>query len=189
MVVYAIARNINNLPKHQNIHPIELDITNSSVDDLITIMKNIDAIIFTAGSRGNNLLQVDAFGAVKAMQAAEKANIKKFILLSSLYALEPEHWNDKPLKNLTNFNIAKFFADNYLMSNTNLNYVILQPGFLTDTEYTGKITIDINDETIKENSIADVAETLVEITLNQQLNNRIIKMSKGKTNIKEAIIK
>ena len=44
----------------------------SSVDDLAKLMKGRDAVYFTAGSRGKDLLQTDAYGAVKTMQAAKK---------------------------------------------------------------------------------------------------------------------
>lgn len=57
-------------------HEIELDITKplSSITDLLP--DNLEAIYFTTGSRGKDLLQVDLHGAVKTMQAAEKRNKK-----------------------------------------------------------------------------------------------------------------
>lgn len=39
-------------------------------------MKGSDAVYFTAGSRGKDLLQTDAYGAVKTMQAAKKLGIE-----------------------------------------------------------------------------------------------------------------
>lgn len=48
----------------------------SSVDDLAKLMKVRDAVYFTAGSRGKDLLQTDAYGAVKTMQAAKKLGIE-----------------------------------------------------------------------------------------------------------------
>lgn len=59
-------------------------------------MKGMDAIYFVAGSRGKDLLETDAMGAVKTMQAAEKDGIKRYIMLSSLYALQPEMWSKVP---------------------------------------------------------------------------------------------
>lgn len=54
----------------------------SSVDDLAKLMKGRDAVYFTAGSRG--MLQTDAYGAVKTMQAAKKLGIERYILVQSL---------------------------------------------------------------------------------------------------------
>ena len=48
-------------------------------------IKGADAIYFTTGSGAKDLLQVDAFGAVKLMQAAEKDSIKRFVMLSALF--------------------------------------------------------------------------------------------------------
>lgn len=48
-------------------------------------IKGADAIYFTAGSGAKDLLQVDAFGAVKLMQAAEKDSIMRFVMLSALF--------------------------------------------------------------------------------------------------------
>lgn len=39
-------------------------------------MQESDIVYFVAGSRGKDLLQTDAFGAVKTMIAAEKSGIK-----------------------------------------------------------------------------------------------------------------
>lgn len=38
-----------------------------SVENLAELVQGVDAIYFTAGSRGRDLLQIDAFGAVKLM--------------------------------------------------------------------------------------------------------------------------
>ena len=56
----------------------------SSVDDLAKLMKGRDAVYFTGGSRGKDLLQTDAYGAVKTMQAAKKLGIERYILVQSL---------------------------------------------------------------------------------------------------------
>ena len=86
------------------------------------IIKDMDAVYFLAGSRGKDLLQTDAFGAVKLMQACEQVEVKRFVILSSIFALEPEKWaEEKSLQNITNYNIAKFFANNYLVTNDKLD--------------------------------------------------------------------
>lgn len=190
--VYAGARHTNRIPQHDHITPVELDIATASVDEMIELFKVVDGVVFTAGSKSQDLLRVDSFGAVKAMQAAEAAGANRFVILSSLYALEPERWTEEPFKSLvedslTEFNIAKFFADRYLIDNTTLDYTILQPSFLVEGDYTGKITTDVEHADTYENSIADVAATLAEIVVNPRTKNRVIKMSGGTTPIKEAL--
>lgn len=64
-------------------------------------------------------------------------------MLSALFSLEPTKWRTvKGLDGLTDYNIAKFFADNYLINDTDLDYTILQPTVMTDKPGTGKITVD-----------------------------------------------
>ena len=85
-------------------------------------IKGAEAIYFTAGSGTKDLLQVDAFGAVKLMQAAEKDSIMRFVMLSEPFSLEPTKWRTvKGLDGLTGYNIAKFFADNYFIHDTDLD--------------------------------------------------------------------
>jgi uncharacterized protein YbjT (DUF2867 family) len=79
----------------------------SDVDTLAKIMNGVDVIYFVSGSRGKNLLQIDLHGAIKTIQAAEKAGAKRYIILSSVFALQPERWNESFLSDLADYNIAK----------------------------------------------------------------------------------
>ncbi len=109
-----------------NIRHQALDLT-APLADISQIVAAIrpDAVYFTAGSRSKNLLQVDAFGAVKAMQAAKANGVQRFILLSSVFALQPERWGEKSLADITDYNIAKYFADHWLVHNSGLDYTLI----------------------------------------------------------------
>ncbi len=149
-------------------------------------IKGAEAIYFTAGSGAKDLLQVDAFGAVKLMQAAEKDGIKRFVMLSALFLLEPTKWRTvKGLDGLTGYNITKFFADNYLIYDTDLDYTILQPTVMTDKPGTGKITVD--EGKFGYNLVEDVARTLTDILKYDNTNHKIIKMREGDTPIDDAL--
>ncbi|MDE5883702.1 MAG: NAD(P)H-binding protein [Oscillospiraceae bacterium] len=149
-------------------------------------INGVDAIYFLAGSRGKDLLQTDAFGAVKLMQASEKVGIKRFIMLSSIFALEPEKWaQEQSLQNITNYNIAKFFADNYLVNCTSLDYTIIQPTVLKEEEGTGMIEIDPKHD--GSNPIPDVAEVLCSVLKRENTFKKVIKMRGGNTPIDTAL--
>lgn len=153
------SRHPESIPSVENCQPVALDL-HESVEKLQVLLTGCDAVYFLAGSRGKDLLQTDAFGAVKLMQAAEMAGVQRFIMLSSLYALEPEKWAESPsLQKITNYNIAKFFADHYLVHSTSLCYTIVQPSVLKETPYTGKI--ELNPAQDGENPIPDVARCFV----------------------------
>ena len=182
--VTAAARHEDNIIDLAGVNKVHLDL-HASVDELAKLMKGNEAVYFTAGSRGKDLLQTDAFGAVKTMQAAEKLGIGRYIMLSSVFALQPDKWQLPGLKELMDYNIAKFFADNYLIHQTKLAYTIVQPGGLTEKEGTGKINLDV----IKPgtNPIPDVAQTLADVLKYDNTIDKVIMMESGNTPIDQAL--
>lgn len=182
--VTAGARHENNIIDLAGITKVHLDL-HASVDELAKSMQGNEVVYFVAGSRGNDLLQTDAFGAVKTMQAAEKLGIKRYIMLSSIFSMQPEKWELPGLKEIMDYDIAKFFADNYLINQTKLDYTILQPTVLTEEKGTGKINLDI----IKPgtNPIPDVAQTLADLIKFDNTIGKVIMMESGNTPIDVAL--
>lgn len=185
--VIAGSRHPENIVKLEGVTPVKLDL-HASVDEISGLMKGSDIVYFVAGSRGKDLLQTDAMGAVKTMQAAEKNGIKRYILLSSFFALQPEKWSEyKILQDITDYNIAKFFADNYLIHNTHLDYTILQPTGLTEEAGKGKVVFNnIREAT---NPIPDVAKVLADIPKHVNTIGKVIMMQTGEVPIEEALNK
>ncbi len=183
--VVAGARHPENVIKLDNVTPVELDL-HAPVTEIAKLMNGSDAVYFVAGSRGKDLLQTDAMGAVKTMQAAEQDGIKRYIMLSSMYALQPEMWAKyEALAAITDYNIAKFFADNYLIHNTNLDYTIVQPATLTEKPATNKVTLGEGDDTT--NTIPDVAKVLADTLKYDTTIGHVIMMRNGDTPIDDAL--
>lgn len=183
--VIAGARHPEKIIQLANVSAVKLDL-HASVDEIAALMQGATAVYFVAGSRGKDLLQTDAMGAVKTMQAAEKDGIKRYIMLSSLYALQPEMWSKvKSLASIMDYNVAKFFADNYLVNDTNLDYTILQPTSLTEESGTGKI--QIGDGNASSNPIPDVAMVLADLLNHDNTIGHVIMMRSGNTPINEAL--
>ncbi|EEW54288.1 NAD(P)H-binding protein [Limosilactobacillus antri] len=183
--VIAGARHPEKIVELAGVTPVALDL-HGDVAKIASLMAGTDAVYFVAGSRGRDLLQTDAMGAVKTMQAAERAGIKRYIMLSSMYALQPEKWADYPaLAAITDYNIAKFFADNYLVHDTDLDYTIVQPATLTEEAATGKVTFGEGDDTT--NPIPDVARVLATVLANDNTISKVILMRSGDTPIAAAV--
>lgn len=183
--VIAGSRHPEKIINLAGVTPIKLDLTDDP-HKIASLMANAEAVYFVAGSRGHDLLQTDAMGAVKTMQAAKLAGIKRYIMLSSMYALQPEKWAKFPaLASITDYNIAKFFADNYLIHNTDLDYTIIQPASLTEETATGKVKFGEGDDTT--NTIADVAQVLADVLTAKNTLGKVIIMRNGDTPIDEAI--
>ena len=184
-IVYCGSRHSENIEETEQIKPVNFDL-HFSKTEMSEIIKNTDAVYFLAGSRGKDLLQTDAFGAVKLMNACEEVGIKRFIILSSIFALEPEKWEEETsLKNITNYNIAKFFADNYLVTSTDLDYTIIQPTLLKETKGTGNV--ELNPQHDGENPIPDVAAVLSTVLNMKNTYKKVIKMRSGDTPITDAL--
>lgn len=168
----------------EHILPVHLDL-HDDAEKLSQTLQNAQAVYFVAGSRGKDLLQTDAFGAVKLMQAAQTAGAQRFVMLSSLYSLQPEEWGREQMQPLLNYTIAKFFADNYLTTNTTLDYTILQPSNLTEEAGTG--TIATGEAGSATNAIPDVAATLAKLLDHPNTIGTVIRMGAGSTPIDAAL--
>ena len=182
--IYAGARKVEQVPQHNNVKAVHFDL-DWTPEEMAKQLHGMDAIINVSGSGGKSLLKVDLYGAVKLMQAAEKAEVKRFILLSTIFALQPEKWVGPGFDSLKDYYIAKYFADLYLTKETRLAYTILQPGTLTEEKGTGLIAI--NDNQSGKNTIEDVAHTLKALIHTDQAIGKVITMHNGSLPITQAL--
>ena len=183
--IYAGARHKDHIVMGDHIYPQKLDL-HAEVDALAAQIDGMDAVYFLAGSRGKDLLQTDAFGCVKLLQACEKAGIKRYVQLSSIYSIQPEKWQEEPsLASIMNYDIARFFADQWLIRNTDLDYTIVGPCVLTEEPATGRI--EINPERGTSNPIPDVAAVLAGVLDKPNTVRKVIYMTGGDTPIEEAL--
>jgi uncharacterized protein YbjT (DUF2867 family) len=143
--------------------------------------RKIDKVLFAAGSSGKNVIGVDQEGAKKLIDASKKANVKKFVMLSSMGADKPEEATQ-----LQDYLKAKHNADEYLKS-SGLNYSIVRPGTLTNESQLK--TIELQQKLGKHGEIsrADVAQTLVQSLDDQVANKATFEIIKGDTAIQKAL--
>ncbi|QCX00737.1 SDR family oxidoreductase [Aggregatimonas sangjinii] len=149
--------------------------------DITHTVQDIDRILFAAGSGGKKVKEVDQEGAKKLMDAGKSVNLKKFVMLSSMGAENPEKATE-----LKAYLEAKHNADEYLKE-TGLNYAIVRPGALTDEVETGKIKLgtDLNER--GSISRADVAQTLVRALHDNMANKKVFEILEGDTLIGKAM--
>ncbi|MUU78423.1 SDR family oxidoreductase [Winogradskyella endarachnes] len=149
--------------------------------DLTKAIKNIDKVIFAAGSGGENVVEVDQEGAKRLIDVSKMADVKKFVMLSSMGADNPE-----AIEGMVDYMKAKQNADEHLR-NSELNYTIVRPGTLNNSEGQGKIKLSEKLNEQGEISRADVAQTLVRVLHDDAPNNTIFEILQGETLIGEAI--
>jgi uncharacterized protein YbjT (DUF2867 family) len=150
-------------------------------EDLSHAVKNADKVIFAAGSNGKNVIDVDQEGAKRMIDAAKKAGVNKFVMLSSMGASTPS-----ANKDMEAYMQAKQNADKHLKV-SGLNYCIVRPGALTDDDETGKI--ELKEKLDKRGSIsrADVAKTLVAALKDDAKQHQTFQILSGEVPIEQAV--
>lgn len=181
--VVGTTRKDEKLFEANNYSQIALDLEKSAEDLSNEIPSDVEAVYFVSGSRGKDLLNVDLHGAIKSMQAAEMAGIKRYVMLSTIYSLQPTAWDTSA--DLYDYMIAKHYADQWLIKNTDLDYTILQPGSLTENAGTGEVELKVQEH--GENPIEDVAEVLFGLLDLKSSFKEVISMRSGDTPIKNAL--
>jgi uncharacterized protein YbjT (DUF2867 family) len=157
-----------------------------SVAELTKVMEGMDAVVFTAGSGGHTgpdkTLVIDLDGAVKSVEAAEAANVDRFIMISAFNAKDRETWNDSPIKP---YMVAKHYADRMLMD-SKLNYTIIRPGNLKNEAGTGKIQAgELKDYGAIPRE--DVARVVLESLQNEKTYRTGFDLISGNDEIKDAL--
>ena len=155
-------------------------------EDFSEALKGIDKVIFAAGSGSktgpDKTTAVDEEGAIKMINAAVKAKVKKFVMLSAINADEPSS-----NKKLEPYLKAKAEADKYLRS-SGLNYTIVRPGSLTDDLGMGKVKVAEKLDVTGEISRDDVAFLLVMSLADPLAQNKTFEAIEGDEPIKSALI-
>ena len=150
-------------------------------EDLTHVVKDVDKVVFAAGSGGENVVKVDQEGAKRLIDVSKMANVSKFVMLSSMGADHPEQHED-----LKDYMKAKKNADEHLKQ-SNLAYSIIRPGTLNNNEGQGKIEIAENElQKWGEIPRADVAQTLVRALHDDAPKNKNFEILEGETLIGEA---
>lgn len=163
-----------------NVDVVLADLENKDLSDAT---KNIDKVIFAAGSGGKKVIEVDQEGAKNLINAAKTNGTTKFVMLSSMGADNPEEADD-----LQEYLKAKHNADVYLKE-SGLNYAIVRPGSLTNDKGTGKIIL--SEKLNKQGSISrdDVAQTLVRSLHDDVANKEVFEILEGDVLIGNALDK
>ncbi|KPQ00056.1 SDR family oxidoreductase [Marinobacter sp. HL-58] len=154
--------------------------------DCSEAMKGCDVVIFTAGSGPHTgpdkTIDVDQDGAVRLMDTARAMGIKRFIMVSSMRAEEP----DKGPEKLRHYLWAKHNADEHLKA-SGLNYTIVRPGQLTNDEGTGKVLLREKLDAFGKIPRQDVARVLLAVLDSDTADNRVFDVVSGERPVSEAL--
>jgi uncharacterized protein YbjT (DUF2867 family) len=145
--VTSIVRN----PDHQDdvaatgATALVLDVENATAEEIAGVLTGHDAVVWSAGAGGGSperTYAVDRDAAIRSMEAADKAGVRRYVMVSYLGA-GPDH--GVPADNSFHaYAEAKAAADAHLRGSS-LDWTILGPGSLTDGPGNGLIDVDPAD--------------------------------------------
>ncbi|WP_431042794.1 NAD(P)-binding oxidoreductase [Streptomyces sp. P1-3] len=123
--------------------PVVCDLETASVEDVARHLKGADAVVFAAGAGPGSGAQrkqtVDHAAAVLFADAAEKAGVPRYLIVSSMGADPNAPEGADPV--FTAYLRAKGAADEDVRSRSRLDWTVLRPGRLTDDPGTGRVAL------------------------------------------------
>ena len=166
----------------ENLETIRLSLDKR--EELDKSLKDVDALVIATGARASLDLtgpaKVDALGVYRQLQSCKRVGIKRVILVSSLCSGKIFH----PLNLFGLILIWKKIGENYLR-NSNLEWTIIRPGGLKETEEIKAENINYSKEDTQfEGSIPRrlVAKCCVDSLFNKDSFKKIIEVTSSKDN-------
>ena len=152
------------------VDPVVLDLESASVDDVAAVVSGADAVVFAAGAGPGSSAErkdtVDRGAAVLLADAAERAGVRTYLLISSMgtdsvaEGRTPDGMDEVFLAYLR----AKLAAEQDLLGRTGLAVTVLRPGGLTDEPGTGTVTLarQVQRGTVPRDDVAAVLLALLD---------------------------
>ena len=169
--------------------PVVADIEQLDADALAGLLAGHDAVVFSAGAGGGNPARtyaVDRDAAIRVMDAAAQAGVKRFVMVS-YFGAGPDHVvpQDDPF---FPYAAAKAAADAHLRAG-DLDWTVLGPGRLTLEPATGRIALGGPGRRTEKSEVsrADVALVVAAALVDDSTIGRTIDFNNGDVPIAEAL--
>src|SRR3954453_9282316 len=172
------------------VEPVVLDLEQASVDEVAEVVRGADAVVFAAGAGPNSGADrkqtVDHAAAVLLADAAERAGVRPYLLVSSMGVEMARQGTPKGMDPVFAVYLqAKLGAEDEILPRTRLDTTIVRPGRLTDEPGTGRVTLGHGIE-LADVPRDDVAAVLAEF-LRSGKTNDVVELVGGQTPIEEAV--
>ncbi len=122
--------------------PVVLDLESASVEMVAAVLQGADAAVFAAGAGpGSGAARkdtVDRAAAVLFAEAAQRAGVRRYLVVSSMGA-DADHPGDEVFDAYLR---AKGAADDDVRARESLDWTILRPGMLTNDAGTGLVRLE-----------------------------------------------
>ena len=174
-------------------NPVVLDIESADVDAMASAFRGAHAVVFSAGAGGGDPQRthaVDYEAATRAMQAAQQAGARRFVMVSYAGASKDVHRLD-PSDSFYPYAKAKHDADARLRGSP-LEWTILGPALLTLEPASGRIqrVEDAGDDWPDDKRVTsrdNVAEVITHVIRTGAATRETVDFYDGDTPISDAI--
>ena len=164
---------------------VVFDLESGSAEELASVVREADAVVFAAGagpgSGAERKRTVDLGAAVKLIEAASSAGVRRYVMVSSIGADDPAGGGEAMRPYLE----AKAGADAALVS-SGLDYTIVRPGPLTNDPGTSRVTVG-SDVGRAEVTRDDVAAVIVGVLDEPRTVGKTFVLVGGETPIPSAL--
>ncbi|GAA4540585.1 SDR family oxidoreductase [Mycobacterium paraffinicum] len=164
--------------------PVAADVEQLGTGELARLLAGHDAVVFSAGAGGGNPARtyaVDRDAAIRVIDAAARAGVKRFVMVS-YFGAGPDHGVPQD-NSFYHYAEAKAAADAHLRA-SGLDWTVLGPGRLTLEPATGHIALGKGKGEV---SRADVALVVAAALADDSTVGRTIDFNNGETPIAEAL--
>ena len=164
---------------------VVFDLIAGTTEELAALLEGHDAVVFAAGAHGTGRDQttlIDGQGLEKAVDASLQAGVRRFVLVSVF----PEAGRSRETNDgFEHYMRVKKAADVYLTA-TDLDWVVVRPGTLTDTPGTGTVHAgwaipygDVHRD--------DVAAFIAAALHEPRLHHVVVELTDGGTAVEQAV--
>jgi len=172
------------------VEPVVLDLEAASADDVAAALAGADAVVFAAGAGpGSGVARkdtVDRAAAVLLADAAERAGVRRYLLVSSVGVEGVRGHTTGPDDEVFHaYLVAKLAAEEDLRARP-LDWTILRPGRLTDDPGTGRVRLA---PSVPRGAVTrdDVAAVLMALLDRPDTGGLVLELVGGDTPVPDAV--
>jgi nucleoside-diphosphate-sugar epimerase len=165
--------------------PVVCDLEQATVAQTAELIEGADAVVFAAGagpgSGAERKLTMDRDGAIKLLDAARTASVRRYVIISAVGAENPSSGDDV----FSVYLRAKAEADEAVRA-SDRDWTVLRPGGLTDDPGSGRVRIE-SEPFGGRIARSDVAGVLARLLPDARSYGRVLYVNGGETPVDEAL--